>query len=507
MPSVFAHERTVATSGFHRWLAPFALCVYLAIAIAYLGIPSVPLGGLLAGVSPRRAMVTTALCFGGGLLVAALGIAWHQLRLLYLGYSVLGGHRLGYVSPIKPLRNIGEEDLGFVVTFHNGSYQDVALTQLLAAGPRCLLSNNFRVPSSTFAKFADKRDSSACPSDTIPPGILVFPGISPRPPVMLETASNRSQAHTASEAGGYLSMNWRNFDLNLLVVFDAVLHERSATAAAAKLNMTQPAVSQALSRLRGALRDELFVRTPIGMTPTPFAIKLAEPVRRALQQLDTAFDGAAEFEPASAERTFKVVLNNHSALVIAPHLATALAAEAPGIVLDLRPSGTLNIIDLLDRGELDAAIGSLAAPGERFNDVRLFDDGFAAMLRRGHPAAGADGTIGIEALARVPHLAVSSTGEGTAFVDEALAQHGLARRVALHAPLLTTGAVLAQSEMVAVLSTRAAHEFARYAPLQVLQLPFASPQMTTALLWARRLDGLAAHRWLRSIIIRTAKAL
>ena len=302
-------------------------------------------------------------------------------------------------------------------------------------------------------------------------------------------------------------MNWRMFDLNLLVVFDAVLRERSATGAAAKLNMTQPAVSQALSRLRGTVKNDLFVRSPDGMEPTPYALWLADPVRRALQELGAALDGPAEFRPADAERAFTIAVNNHAALVVVPHLATAVAAEAPGVVLDLRPSGTLNVADLLDQGELDMAIGGLASPGERFADVRLFEDGFAAILRRGHPACGADGVISIDALAEVPHLAVSSTGEGTGFVDDELARHGLARHVALRAPLLATAAVLAQSELVAVLSARAAREFARYAPLQVLRLPFASPSLTTALLWHRRLDDLAAHRWLRSVVIRTAKAL
>ncbi len=306
---------------------------------------------------------------------------------------------------------------------------------------------------------------------------------------------------------GNPQMNWRALDLNLLVVFDAVMHERSATGAAGKLNMTQPAVSHALSRLRGALKDELFIRTPDGMEPTPHAVRLADPVRRALEQLATALDGAAEFQPAAAERAFTVALNNHSALVIAAPLAAAVAAEAPGVMLDLRPSGTLNVPDQLDRGEFDFAIGGLAAPGERFTDLRLFEDGFAAILRRGHPASGPDGTITIEALASVPHLAVSSTGEGTGFVDAELARHGLERHIALRAPLLATGAVLAQSDMVAVLSARAAREFARAAPLQVLQLPFASPSLVTALLWHRRLDDLPAHRWLRGVVSRVARAL
>ena len=302
-------------------------------------------------------------------------------------------------------------------------------------------------------------------------------------------------------------MNWRTFDLNLLVVFDAVLRERSATGAAAKLSMTQPAVSQALSRLRGAVKNDLFVRTPDGMEPTPYAVGLADPVRRALQELSAALDGAAEFQPATAERAFTVAVNNLSALVVAPHLAMAVAAEAPGVELVLRASGTLNVADFLDRGELDMAVGGLAAPAERFADIRLFEDGFAAVLRLGHPASSADGTITVEALANVPHLAVSSTDEGTAFMDEELARRGLIRRIALHAPLLTTGAVLAQSELVAVLSAGAARELARYAPLQVLELPFASPCLTTALLWHRRFDDVAAHRWLRSVVIRTARGL
>jgi DNA-binding transcriptional LysR family regulator len=301
-------------------------------------------------------------------------------------------------------------------------------------------------------------------------------------------------------------MNWRKLDLNLLVVFDVVMRERSATAAAQRLNMTQPAVSHALARLRQAMDDELFIRTPGGMTPTPAAMRLAEPVRRALEDLGAALEGAGAFEPALAERTFKIAVNNHAALVIAAPVAAAVAAEAPGVLLDFRPSGTLDLADQLDHGELDCAIGALASPGERFRDIRLYDGGFAVVLRHGHPYRGADGVISVEALAGLPHLAVSSS-EDTEFVDAALAAHGKARKVVLRAPLLTAGAVLAQSDMVSVMSAQAAEEFARRAPLRILQLPFESPVLTTALLWHRRLDHLAAHRWLRSVIVRVARTL
>jgi DNA-binding transcriptional LysR family regulator len=301
-------------------------------------------------------------------------------------------------------------------------------------------------------------------------------------------------------------MHWRTLDLNLLVVFDAVAQERSATRAAASLNMSQPALSHALTRLRRALRDDLFLRTPDGMEPTPFAERLAGPIRAALQSLHLALDGAADFDPATAERGFSIAVDNRSALLLAAPLSAAVAREAPGISLDIRPSGTLNLMGRLDRGELDLALGGVEAPGERFADLRLFDDGFAALVRRDHPAASG-GVLTVESLGAFPHMALSSTGEGTAFVDAALAEHGLVRQIALRGPLIAAAATLAQSDMIAIMSERGAREFARTAPLQVMALPFPSPRLTTAMLWHRRLDDLPAHRWLRSVVSRVARTL
>jgi DNA-binding transcriptional LysR family regulator len=301
-------------------------------------------------------------------------------------------------------------------------------------------------------------------------------------------------------------MNWRALDLNLLVVFDAVAQERSATRAAAKLHMTQPAISHALTRLRGALHDELFVRTPEGMEPTPFAERLAGPVRAALESLRIALDGAPAFDPATSENSFAIALDNRGALVLAPPLAAAVAAEAPGISLDMRPSGTLDLAESLDHGELDVAIGGLASPGERFSDRRLFEEGFVALVRRGHPGA-VGGVLAIDALGAYPHLVLSSTREEASFVDAELGKHGLVRHVALRTPLLAATATLAQSDMVAIIGERSAREFSRSAPLEVLQLPFASPRLVTAMLWHRRADGVAAHRWLRSVVLRVARTL
>jgi DNA-binding transcriptional LysR family regulator len=221
--------------------------------------------------------------------------------------------------------------------------------------------------------------------------------------------------------------------------------------------------------------------------------------------LRIGLEGAADFDSATAERRFALAVDNSAALLLTAPLAAAVAAEAPGVSLDVRPSGTLDLAERLDRGELDLALGGLAAPGERFADLRLFESGFAALVRRGHPAAH-NGALDLNALGAFPHLALSSTGEGTDFVDAELAQHGVKRRIALRAPLLSTSAALAQSDMIAVIGERSAREFARLAPLEVLRLPFKSPKLTTAMLWHRRLDDVAAHRWLRSLVMKVARA-
>jgi DNA-binding transcriptional LysR family regulator len=299
-------------------------------------------------------------------------------------------------------------------------------------------------------------------------------------------------------------VNLRSLDFNLLVVFDAVMQDRSVTRAAARLNVAQPTVSHALTRLRSALKDDLFVRTPEGMAPTPKSEILAPAVRAALVGLNTALDSTEPFVPATADHHFTIAVNNHAALVLAPALAAAAAADAPGVLLDFRPSGTFDVAARLDRGELDLAVGGVVAAGERFSDLRLFHDGFVVLTRQGHPAA-ASGTLTLPAFANAPHLEITSSGEDIEFVDTFLAQKNLSRRIALRAPLLATSATLLQSDMVAVISERAAHEFARLAPLVVLPLPFTSPHLTTAMSWSRRVGSVPSHRWLRDLVVRVAR--
>ncbi len=172
-------------------------------------------------------------------------------------------------------------------------------------------------------------------------------------------------------------MNLRALDLNLLVVFDAVMEDRSVTKAAARLHMAQPALSHALGRLRQALGDELFIRTPEGMAPTPKAESLGDGVRAALNDLRMVLNSAEPFVPATAERRFAIAVNNHAALVLAAPLAAEVAGEAPGVLLDFRPSGTLDLADGLDprscgggSGRIDDGDPRCAAPSRHHLDPR-----------------------------------------------------------------------------------------------------------------------------------------
>lgn len=299
-------------------------------------------------------------------------------------------------------------------------------------------------------------------------------------------------------------MNLRTFDLNLLLVFDAVLRERSVMRAAEALGLSQPALSHALNRLRYLMKDQLFIRTPAGMMPTPRAEQLALPVRKALSDLQIALE-TETFTPATADRRFVIAVNNYAAVVLAGPIVAACRARAPHVRLSLRPSGTLDLLELLERGELDLVISAREAPAERFASQSLIEDHYVAVLRRGHSALRRKLTLA--AFADLPQLTISSSGEDISFVDAALTARGLSRSIALETPYLSAGAVLVQSNLVAVLGRQIAQEFRRAYPIEIRELPFDAPKLRSVMLWHRRFDDQPAHRWLREVLITTADTI
>jgi DNA-binding transcriptional LysR family regulator len=290
-------------------------------------------------------------------------------------------------------------------------------------------------------------------------------------------------------------------DLNLLVVFDAIMRERSVTRAGQGLGLSQPAMSHALTRLRHMLKDELFVRSPNGMMPTPRAEQLATPVRMALTGLQQSLE-PVQFEPAKATRTFHIAVDNYSAIVLVAAIAARVAKIAPGVTLDFRPSGTLDILELLDRSELDLAIGPSGVQGERFSLKRLLQDQFVVVLRKDHPAAK-ERQLSTDKLANLPQLEISSAEFGPDFAEDSTRPRK-ARRPAMRAPFLSAAPILTTSDLVLVLPLNVARDMVRSHPLVFRQLTRSPKPIEAAMIWPRRLDNQPAHAWLRDVISHVA---
>jgi DNA-binding transcriptional LysR family regulator len=290
-------------------------------------------------------------------------------------------------------------------------------------------------------------------------------------------------------------------DLNLLVVFDAIMRDRSVTRAGQRLNLSQPAMSHALTRLRHMLKDELFVRSPNGMVPTPRAEQLATPIRIALDGLQQSLE-PVQFEPEKATAAFRIAVDNYAAIVLVAPIAAHVAKIAPGVMLEFRPSGTLNLPDLLDRSELHLAIGPPGVHGERFSVRRLLQDQFVVVHRKGHPAATAR-EFSTEKLATLPLLEISSAQFGADFVETTgPARSKATARPAMRAPILSAAQILATSDLVSVLPLNVAKNMTRSHQLVFRRLSRSPKPIEAAMIWLRRLDNQPAHAWLREIVSR-----
>ncbi|MEO7242629.1 MAG: LysR family transcriptional regulator [Variovorax sp.] len=313
-----------------------------------------------------------------------------------------------------------------------------------------------------------------------------------------------------------IDVNFRTLDLNLLRVFDEVMAERSLTRAARNLSITQPAVSNALRRLRDLLGDDLVRRAGAGIEPTARALSLWPTVREALRQLqDTLAPNA--FDAALAERSFVLTMADATSAEIVPELVRMLDAEAPGISIRVLPLATRDPRPLLDEGVADTAVGyfpavradlvarAQAGAAHAFESCALYETEYVCVMRTGHPLAAAPLTLDDFCMAR--HLLVSFSGQPWGFVDEALAAVGRERRVVLTVnQFFTAVRVSGASDLLGVLP-RHFFDVPGVAERLVLRpLPMAMAPVRIDAYWHRRLHGDPAHNWLRKMLVRAAKA-
>ncbi|MEY4883087.1 MAG: hypothetical protein RIS34_941 [Pseudomonadota bacterium] len=308
----------------------------------------------------------------------------------------------------------------------------------------------------------------------------------------------------------HLPPNFRTLDLNLLRVFDEVMAERSLTRAAQNLSLTQPAVSNALRRLRETLGDELLRRGGQGMEPTPRAVALWPAVREALRQLQESLVPST-FVPQEATTAFALAMADATAAELMPGLVATLEAVAPGVSLRLVPLATRDPRRLLDDETVDLAVGYFPAAladltaraqvgkAVAFAHQRMYEGQYVCVMRRDHPLT--KGPFTLDRFCAARHLLVSFSGRPFGFIDEALATLGRERRVVLTVnQFFTAGRVVAKSDLLSVMP----HHFVGISDLAnnlvVRELPFAVPPIQVNAVWHLREQHNSAHMWLRQIV-------
>jgi len=307
-------------------------------------------------------------------------------------------------------------------------------------------------------------------------------------------------------------LNFRTLDLNLLRVFDEVMSERSLTKAAHKLALTQPAVSNALRRLREALGDELLRRSGHGLEPTPRALALWPTVQQALRQLQETL-APGSFVPAQANTTFVLAMADATAAELIPGLIRVIDHEAPGVTIRVVPLTTRDPRRLLSEETADMAIGyfpaviaaltAQAQAGESvsFEHRRLYLSKYVCVMRRDHPLAKEELTLDRYCAAR--HLLVSFSGRPYGFIDQALGALGRQRHIVLTVnQFFTAGRVVATSDLLTVLPRHFVSVTGIADQLVLRELPFEVPAVHVDALWHRRMQHHAAHTWLREVLAR-----
>lgn len=300
-------------------------------------------------------------------------------------------------------------------------------------------------------------------------------------------------------------MNIRDIDLNLLIAFDAVMRERNITLAARRLGLSQPALSHALSRLRRSLGDPLFVRIGHGMEPTPYAERLAEPIRHACNLIGDALCVGTAFEPATSNRIFTLYMTDIGEIVMLPSILRYLQKEAPQIGIKVVRIPQFGVQEAMATGEVDLAVGLFPNLQTGFFEQQLYRDNFVCIARNDHPEIGASLTA--KQFREASHILVSSTGTGhDAAIESVMVAQRVKRSIALTVPdFVILPTIVAQTDLIVTIPARAARSFPS-SNIKSLKPPIQFPDIEIKQHWHERFHRDPANKWLRSVIALLFKA-
>jgi len=291
-------------------------------------------------------------------------------------------------------------------------------------------------------------------------------------------------------------MNSQDFDLNLLLVFDAVFAEGGISRAAARLGLSQPAVSNALTRMRKATGDRLFVRFANGMAPTPYAQRIAGPIRQSLATIHSSLAEHHGFDAAGSDRSFALYLTDLGEAFFLPRLLARIGRTAPWVRIRAQPMPPEAAREALKSGEVDLAVGNLPDFQAGFYQQRLFREHYVCVVGRDHPGIGS--RISARRFAGARHVIVAPAGTGHGIIERSLIEHGLEDRIALRVQnFLVLPSIVAATDLIAIVPHSVGTQLSRQNDVKLLPVPISIPAFDVKQCWHERFHDDAGNRWLR----------
>ena len=289
------------------------------------------------------------------------------------------------------------------------------------------------------------------------------------------------------------------FDLNLLTAFEAIYTRGSVSQAARHLNLSQPTISHALSRLRGAFSDPLFVRDGNAMVPTAVARALVGPVREALRTIEVSLAGSQAFDPASSKRAFRIGMRPSGEFPAFTQMVAVVRRQAPGVTLTSRYLARSGVHRMLATGEIDVALDLARPTSGGIESLAVSADPLAVIGRPGHPADGQ--TLTLDEYLAAGHVYFSPRAGGLGLEDAALTVLGHSRRIVVRCQnAVAAGWIVADTDLLCTLPLSYAEMLASTVPLAIFPLPFTLSQAEMRLYWHTSSNGDPAVVWLREAI-------
>jgi DNA-binding transcriptional LysR family regulator len=289
-------------------------------------------------------------------------------------------------------------------------------------------------------------------------------------------------------------------DLNLLPIVLALFEEKTVSAAARKLNTSQPSVSAALAKLRDRFQDPLFVRTGRGMEPTPLAARLLQPIRLAMSIVENDVLQTVNFELAESEKVFTLAMTDVGEMTFLPPILEHMSREAPRTSIRTVTPSSEQTERGLKTGEIDLAVGYFPdLKGNNLYQQRLYSHGFACLLRAGHPIRSRRFTT--KQFLDLGHAVVRAEGRSHELFEKFLVNNGFKRRVVLSTShFMSIPIIIAQSDLVATVPLAVGTTLARTPGIRILKPPFDIPEFDLRTHWHRKFHNDPANRWLRGVI-------